>query len=104
MAESSFYSKSKLCNILFTIALAERLSGTQVTVNTLHPGPVKTDFGRHYPVCFGVIFYFIFGSFFLVNLMIGQFKIIVITFIFFRLPKKEPKRPYIYRYPKMWKT
>jgi NAD(P)-dependent dehydrogenase (short-subunit alcohol dehydrogenase family) len=39
------YSKSKLCNILFTRALAKRLAGTGVTANSLHPGFVATRFG-----------------------------------------------------------
>ena len=39
------YSKSKLCNILFTRALARRLAGTGVTANSLHPGFVATRFG-----------------------------------------------------------
>ena len=39
------YSRSKLCNILFTRVLARRLSGTGVTTNSLHPGFVKTRFG-----------------------------------------------------------
>lgn len=39
------YSKSKLCNILFTRELARRLSGTGVTANSLHPGFVATRFG-----------------------------------------------------------
>lgn len=36
------YSRSKLANILFTRALARRLSGTQVTANCLHPGLVNS--------------------------------------------------------------
>jgi NAD(P)-dependent dehydrogenase (short-subunit alcohol dehydrogenase family) len=36
------YSVSKLCNILFTMELAERLKGTNVTANSLHPGFVDT--------------------------------------------------------------
>lgn len=40
------YSQSKLANILFTRELARRLAGHGVTVNTLHPGFVKTDFGN----------------------------------------------------------
>ncbi len=36
------YGLSKLANILFTRELARRLEGTQVTVNALHPGTVKT--------------------------------------------------------------
>jgi retinol dehydrogenase 12 len=45
---SSFgvYGKSKLCNILFTRALARRLAGTGVTANCLHPGFVATRFGH----------------------------------------------------------
>ena len=39
------YSKSKLCNILFTRALAKRLARTGVTANSLHPGFVATRFG-----------------------------------------------------------
>jgi NAD(P)-dependent dehydrogenase (short-subunit alcohol dehydrogenase family) len=39
------YGASKLCNILFTRALAERLAGTGVTANCLHPGFVDSNFG-----------------------------------------------------------
>jgi NAD(P)-dependent dehydrogenase (short-subunit alcohol dehydrogenase family) len=39
------YSRSKLCNVLFTRSLARRLTGTGVTTNSLHPGFVKTRFG-----------------------------------------------------------
>jgi NAD(P)-dependent dehydrogenase (short-subunit alcohol dehydrogenase family) len=39
------YSRSKLCNILFTRELARRLAGTGVTVNCFHPGFVATRFG-----------------------------------------------------------
>jgi NAD(P)-dependent dehydrogenase (short-subunit alcohol dehydrogenase family) len=41
------YGTSKLCNILFTRALAKRLQGTGVTANCLHPGFVATRFGDH---------------------------------------------------------
>lgn len=39
------YERSKLGNVLFTLELAERLKGSGVTVNALHPGRVKTDIG-----------------------------------------------------------
>lgn len=40
------YAQSKLANVLFTAELAERLKGSQVTANCLHPGFVKTDIGN----------------------------------------------------------
>jgi NAD(P)-dependent dehydrogenase (short-subunit alcohol dehydrogenase family) len=39
------YSQSKLANVLFSNALARRLHGTGVTVNSLHPGVVASKFG-----------------------------------------------------------
>lgn len=39
------YSQSKLANILFARELARRTSGTGVTVNSLHPGTVRTGWG-----------------------------------------------------------
>ena len=41
------YCQSKLANNLFTLALSKRLSGTNVTVNCLHPGVVYTELLRH---------------------------------------------------------
>ena len=41
------YSQSKLAQVLFTHELARRLQGTGVTVNSLHPGVVATNWGRH---------------------------------------------------------
>ena len=41
------YHKSKLANVLFTKALAKRLTGTNVTANSLHPGAVATELQRH---------------------------------------------------------
>ena len=40
------YSRSKLANILFTEELAQRLSGSGVTANSLHPGTVASGFAR----------------------------------------------------------
>lgn len=40
------YAHSKLANVLFTYELARRLDGSGVTANTLHPGMVRTAFGR----------------------------------------------------------
>lgn len=52
------YSQSKLCNMLFTYELARRLQGTGVTVNCVHPGVVRTNFGQSTPMfrIMGVLF------------------------------------------------
>jgi NAD(P)-dependent dehydrogenase (short-subunit alcohol dehydrogenase family) len=42
----SVYGMTKLANILFTYELAERLRGTGVVANCLHPGGVNTNFGN----------------------------------------------------------
>jgi len=39
------YGRSKLCNILFTRALARRLDGSGVTAACLHPGVIATAIG-----------------------------------------------------------
>jgi retinol dehydrogenase 14 len=41
------YGMTKLANIMFTYELAERLNGTGVAVNCLHPGSVGTNFGQN---------------------------------------------------------
>ncbi|KAF7262873.1 retinol dehydrogenase 13-like [Rhynchophorus ferrugineus] len=41
------YSQSKLANVLFSNELADRLAGTGVTVNSVHPGIVDTAIIRH---------------------------------------------------------
>lgn len=40
------YRQSKLANVLFTLELAERLKGTGITANCLHPGLVRTTIGH----------------------------------------------------------
>lgn len=40
------YGQSKLANILFTAEFAKRLGKSHVTINSLHPGLVKTDIGN----------------------------------------------------------
>lgn len=41
------YGQSKLCNILFTRLLNEKLQGRKVTAVCCHPGSINTDLGRH---------------------------------------------------------
>ena len=41
------YGMTKLANIMFTYELAERLRGTFVSANCVHPGPVSTNFGKN---------------------------------------------------------
>lgn len=51
------YSQSKLANVLFTNELDRILQGTEVTVNCLHPGVVRTNFGNT-----GSLFFKTFGT------------------------------------------
>ena len=44
------YGRSKLANALFSLALAERLEGTGVTSNVVHPGLVNTNIARTAPL------------------------------------------------------
>ena len=41
------YGMTKLANIMFTYELADRLKGTGITANCLHPGGVGTNFGKN---------------------------------------------------------
>ena len=50
------YSQSKLANIMFSFELAERLKDSNITVNALHPGVVKTNFSAKNKDAFSVIF------------------------------------------------
>ena len=49
------YKKSKLCNILFTKKLSKLASKNNITVNCLHPGFVKTEFGKNNSGILGLI-------------------------------------------------
>jgi NAD(P)-dependent dehydrogenase (short-subunit alcohol dehydrogenase family) len=40
------YNQSKLANLLFTYELSRRMADTNMTVNALHPGFVKTHLGK----------------------------------------------------------
>lgn len=50
------YAQSKLANIMFTYELARKLSGSTVTANCLHPGVVRTNFGKELKGFLGWIF------------------------------------------------
>jgi NAD(P)-dependent dehydrogenase (short-subunit alcohol dehydrogenase family) len=39
------YANTKLCNTLMTVELAQRLAGSAVTVNAVHPGVIRTNLG-----------------------------------------------------------
>ena len=43
------YGHSKLANALCSLELARRLSGTSTTSNSVHPGVINTNLGRHMP-------------------------------------------------------
>ena len=57
------YKKSKLCNILFTKKLSELISKKNITVNCLHPGFVKTDFGKNNRGIVGLVIKFLMNFF-----------------------------------------
>ncbi len=43
------YGHSKLANGLFSLELARRFEGTNATSNSVHPGVIMTNLGRHMP-------------------------------------------------------
>ncbi len=50
------YGQSKLANIMFTYELARRLDDSHVTVNAVHPGVVKSRFGRDFQGIWRLLF------------------------------------------------
>jgi len=51
------YAASKLLTLLFSVELAERLRGTSIAVNAVHPGVVRTQMMLRAPGMFRVISY-----------------------------------------------
>jgi NAD(P)-dependent dehydrogenase (short-subunit alcohol dehydrogenase family) len=49
------YAHAKLANILFAYELARRTEGTTVTSSAVHPGVVRTGFGRGWQDPFGIV-------------------------------------------------
>ncbi len=50
------YANAKLCNIYLSNALAERLADAGITSNALHPGVVRTGFGKEWKGVMGSLF------------------------------------------------
>ena len=42
------YGHSKLAIVLFSLALSKLLRGTRITTNSMHPGVIDTEIGRHF--------------------------------------------------------
>jgi len=45
------YNDSKLANIMHARVLAKKMAGSGVTAYSLHPGVIRTDFGRNFNCC-----------------------------------------------------
>ena len=45
---NKMYGQSKLANGLMAVELARRLQGSNATANSLHPGIINTNLGRHF--------------------------------------------------------
>lgn len=50
-----FYGQSKLANLLMASELADRLSGTNATAYSLHPGVIQTNLGRNMTGLFPIV-------------------------------------------------
>ncbi|MDQ0207822.1 SDR family oxidoreductase [Alkalicoccobacillus murimartini] len=59
------YGQSKLANVLFARKLAKQLKGTNVSVNSLHPGAVATNLGVDRDTGFGKAIHRVLKPFFL---------------------------------------
>jgi len=55
------YAQAKLCVVMHTRDLARRLKGTDVTVNSLNPGYIKTNLLRHSKSGYEALFMKLFG-------------------------------------------
>jgi NAD(P)-dependent dehydrogenase (short-subunit alcohol dehydrogenase family) len=64
------YGRSKLANVLFANELSRRLSDRGITANSLHPGVIQTNLGRHMNPLIGMAFG-IFGFWALKNVAQG---------------------------------
>ena len=53
------YAQSKLANVMFTYELADRLEGTKITANALHPGAVASKLYRNFGILEPVINFWI---------------------------------------------
>ena len=58
------YGRSKLANLLFSLALIPRLESTKITVNCVHPGAVSTGLGTQNKTVFSRILPFVLKPFF----------------------------------------
>lgn len=56
-SEFHAYSQTKLASNLFTRQLAKRLIGSNVVVNCLHPGAVKTDIFRNFNIFYSAVLF-----------------------------------------------
>lgn len=53
------YGNSKLCNMLFSVALAKRHEKDKIVSFSLHPGVIATNLGRHQSACAMGLFQFL---------------------------------------------
>lgn len=61
---NEMYSCSKLCAILFSNELARRLKDTRITVNSVHPGFVRTSIANNYDGITKIFLNFVYSALF----------------------------------------